>query len=91
MAKARFRVIKTYARRQRDGMPMKCEPGELERYGAKPRKNRVGNDGKIIYDTRESAEACAATLRERFGDRLYVYPCDRSKTGHHHLATDRSK
>jgi hypothetical protein len=51
-----------------------------------------GNDGKVIYDTREQALACAKELREQLGSqRQTPYICDRSRSSHYHLTTDRSR
>jgi hypothetical protein len=52
-----------------------------------PRQSR-GTDGKVIYSTRESAEAAARELESLGARYLRSYRCGRSRGGHYHLTTD---
>ena len=49
-----------------------------------------GTDGKVIYPTREAAEAAARELESLGARRLRPYLCARSRHGHFHLTTDRA-
>lgn len=70
---------------------MRCTPSQREiRLGGIARKERVGTDGKWIYDTREIARAAVEHLARETGYLLREYQCGRSKSGHYHLTTDRS-
>jgi hypothetical protein len=72
----------------RNGRPVFCAPSQAEIRGLFiPRQGR-GSDGKVIYPTREAAEAAAREL-EALGSRaLRSYLCGRSRRGHYHLTTD---
>ena len=52
-----------------------------------PRQSR-GTDGKVIYPTREAAEAAARELESLGARLLRSYRCGRSRGGHYHLTTD---
>ena len=52
-----------------------------------PRAGR-GTDGKVIYPTREAAEAAARELEALGARSLRAYRCSRSRRGHFHLTTD---
>lgn len=71
-----------YARKHRNGTVMRCTPG---RYEETPR-----SVGKVIYDSREAAEAARREL-ERLSTSVKheIYECHRSKTGHLHLRKAR--
>ena len=51
----------------------------------------AGTDGKVIYPTREAAEAAARELESLGARRLRPYLCARSRHGHFHLATDTTR
>lgn len=57
-----------------------CQAGAYDRA-----TGETHSEGKVIYDTREAAEACAAELRELGLARQWAYRCPRSRRGHHHL------
>lgn len=80
-------IIDRHARLSRNGIPTLCFPSRLELSGKGVRKERPGTDGKIIYDSREAAEACARDLEAAGYAPQYAYTCGRSKHGHHHLTT----
>ncbi|MGI9002236.1 MAG: hypothetical protein ACR2GH_11275 [Pseudonocardia sp.] len=84
----RSEVLHRYARLTKNGRPVFCTPSRAEIDGAVlPRQSR-GTDGKVIYPTREAAEAAAREL-EALGSRfLRSYLCGRSRSGHFHLTTD---
>lgn len=82
-------IIQRHARLTPTGRPILCHPGQCEINNPSRRKENEGTDHKIIYNTYTQAAACAREL-ERIGARpMHPYECRRSKTGHHHLATDR--
>ncbi len=85
---ARSEVLHRYARLTGNGRPIVCAPSQAELRGAViPRQGR-GSDGKVIYPSREAAEAAAREL-EQLGTRpLRPYLCGRSRRGHFHLASD---
>jgi hypothetical protein len=85
---ARGEVLLRYARLASSGRPIFCTPSRAELAGlVGPRAGR-GTDGKVIYPTREAAEAAAREL-EGLGSRaLRAYLCTRSRRGHFHLTTD---
>jgi hypothetical protein len=73
--------------------PVRCRPGAEElrerAQNITPRtaRERPGSDGKVIYDTREAADAAAAEFAAD-GYPVRPYPCARSKHGHWHLTTE---
>src|SRR5947209_16893448 len=85
---ARGEVLMRHARLASSGKPVFCTPSRAEIDGLiAPRAGR-GTDGKVIYPTREAAEAAAREL-EALGSRcLRPYRCGRSWRGHIHLTTD---
>jgi hypothetical protein len=85
---ARGEVLMRHARLAASGKPVFCTPSRAEIDGlVAPRAGR-GTDGKVIYPTREAAEASAREL-EALGSRyLRAYRCGRSRRGHFHLTTD---
>jgi hypothetical protein len=85
---ARGEVLHRHARLTKSGRPIFCTPSRAEIEGHMlPRQSR-GTDGKVIYPTREAAEAAAREL-ELLGSRLLrSYRCGRSRGGHYHLTTD---
>ncbi len=85
---ARGEVLLRHARLAGSGRPVFCTPSRAELEGmVAPRAGR-GTDGKVIYPTREAAEAAAREL-EALGSRsLRAYRCTRSRRGHYHLTTD---
>jgi hypothetical protein len=85
---ARGEVLLRHARLASSGRPVFCTPSRAELAGlVGPRAGR-GTDGKVIYSTREAAEAAAREL-EGLGSRaLRAYRCTRSRRGHFHLTTD---
>ena len=87
---ARGAVLERHARLTKKGRPIFCSPSAAEVSGVVlPRQDR-GTDGKVVYATREDAEAAARELEELGARRLRAYVCGRSRHGHYHLATDPS-
>lgn len=87
---ARGAVLERHARLTKKGRPIFCSPSAAEIAGMiVPRQDR-GTDGKVVYATREDAEAAARELEELGARRLRAYVCGRSRHGHFHLATDPS-
>lgn len=85
---ARREVLCRHARLTKAGNPIFCAPSRAETSGRAPRRQTRGTDGKVIYSTREAAEAAAREL-ESIGSRpLRSYLCGRSRGGHFHLTTD---
>lgn len=85
---ARSEVLHRHARLTKNGRPIFCSPSRAEIDGvALPRQSR-GTDGKVIYATREAAEAAARELESLGARVLRSYLCGRSRSGHFHLATD---
>ena len=90
---ARSEVLHRHARLSKKGRPVFCTPSRAERAGMVVPRQGSGTNGKVIYPTREAAEAAAREL-ERLGARtLRAYLCgrsgrDRSGGGHYHLASD---
>lgn len=83
---ARSEVLLRHARLTRHGRPIFCSPSQAEIRGAViPRQSR-GTDGKVIYSTREAAEAAARELEDLGARPLRSYPCGRGE--HFHLTTD---
>ncbi|GAA1308504.1 hypothetical protein [Pseudonocardia xinjiangensis] len=85
---ARGEVLHRHARLTKGGRPIFCTPSRAEIEGhALPRQSR-GTDGKVIYPTREAAEAAARELESLGARLLRSYRCGRSRGGHYHLTTD---
>jgi hypothetical protein len=85
---ARGEVLLRHARLASSGRPVFCTPSRAELAGlVGPRAGR-GTDGKVIYPTREAAEAAARELEELGSRALRAYRCTRSRRGHFHLTTD---
>lgn len=74
-AARRMVVLRRHARPSRNGQPETC---------------RQGKKLKVIFDTREAAEAAAVELLEADPTtrQQYAYPCPLSRHGHHHLASE---
>lgn len=87
---ARGAILLRHARLTGNGRPVFCTPSRAELRGAViPRQGR-GTDGKVIYPTREAAEAAARELEALGARALRSYLCGRSRGGHYHLTTDTS-
>jgi hypothetical protein len=85
---ARGEVLHRYARLAKSGRPVFCTPSRAELAGTvAPRQGR-GTDGKVIYSTRDAAEAAARELEALGANYLRPYLCNRSRSGHYHLTTD---
>jgi hypothetical protein len=85
---ARGDVLLRHARLASSGQPVFCTPSRAELAGlVAPRAGR-GTDGKVIYPTREAAEAAARELEALGARALRAYRCSRSRRGHFHLTTD---
>jgi hypothetical protein len=85
---ARGEVLLRHARLASSGRPVFCTPSRAELTGlVGPRAGR-GTDGKVIYPTRETAEAAARELEALGARALRAYRCSRSRRGHFHLTTD---
>jgi hypothetical protein len=85
---ARGEVLMRHARLASSGRPVFCTPSRAELAGVvSPRAGR-GTDGKVIYPTREAAEAAARELEVLGARSLRAYRCSRSRRGHFHLTTD---
>lgn len=88
---ARGEILARHARLTRGGRPIFCAPSRAEIRGAAiPRQTR-GTDGKVIYDSREEAEAAARELEDLGARPLRSYLCGRSRHGHFHLTTDGAR
>lgn len=87
---ARGEVIARHARLQRNGRPIFCTPSRAELDGQVALRQGRGTSGKIIYSTREDAEAAARELEDLGARALRAYRCNRSRSGHFHLATDNT-
>jgi hypothetical protein len=84
-------VVLRHARLTGRGRPTFCSPSRAEQTGAVRLSTGRGTDGKVIYPTREAAEAAARELEGLGARRLRPYLCDRARHGHYHLATDTSR
>ena len=85
---ARGEVLLRHARLASSGKPVFCTPSRAELDGlVAPRAGR-GTNGKVIYPTREAAEAAARELEGLGARALRAYRCSRSRRGHFHLTTD---
>ena len=87
----RGEVVLRHARLTGRGRPTFCSPTRAEQAGVVRLASGSGTDGKVIYPTREAAEAAAVELENLGARRLRPYLCDRSRHGHFHLATDNSR
>lgn len=83
-------VVLRHARLTGRGRPTFCSPSRAEATGVVHLRAGSGTDGKVIYPTREAAEAAARELEDLGARRLRPYLCSRSRHGHYHLATDRA-
>jgi len=89
----RAAAVKRHARPlpPQNRQPMRCVPTQPEVVGVRDRIAPPGNDDKVIFDSRESANACAEELAALGGTRLRPYECPRHKPHkppHWHLTTD---
>ena len=85
---ARAEVLCRHARLTRAGRPIFCGPSRAEIEGRVLPRQGSGSDGKVIYSTREAAEAAARELEALGARPLRPYICARSHAGHFHLTTD---
>jgi hypothetical protein len=85
---ARAEVLIRHARLATSGRPVFCTPSRAEIAGAAPLRQSRGTNGKVIYGTREDAEAAARELEVLGANKLRAYRCSRSRSGHFHLTTD---
>jgi hypothetical protein len=83
-------VVLRHARLTGRGRPTFCSPSRAEQAGVVQLRSGSGTDGKVIYPTREAAEAAARELESLGARRLRPYLCARSRHGHYHLTTDRT-
>jgi hypothetical protein len=86
--RARAEVLCRHARLTRAGRPIFCRPSRAEIEGRVLPRQDSGSDGKVIYATREAAEAAARELEALGARPLRSYICGRSRGGHFHLTTD---
>jgi hypothetical protein len=86
--RARSEVLHRHAKLMGNGRPVFCTPSLAELSGRVPPKQSRGTDGKVIYPTREAAEAAARELEALGARALRSYVCGRSRRGHFHLTTD---
>jgi hypothetical protein len=85
---ARSQVLHRHAKLMGNGRPVFCTPSVAELSGRVPARQSRGTDGKVIYPTREAAEAAARELEALGARTLRSYVCGRSRRGHFHLTTD---
>ena len=85
---ARGEVLLRHARLARSGRPVFCTPSRAEIAGTVALRQGRGTSGKVIYGSREDAEAAARELETLGAHRLRAYLCNRSRGGHFHLTTD---
>lgn len=85
---ARSEVLHRHARLTKNGRPVFCTPSRAELDGVVSLRQSRGTDGKVIYSTREDAEAAARELEDLGARALRSYRCGRSRSGHFHLTTD---
>jgi hypothetical protein len=88
---ARAEVLCRHARLTKAGRPIFCRPSRAEIEGWAPPRQGPGSDGKVIYSTREDAEAAARELEALGARPLRSYICARSRGGHFHLTTDSTQ
>lgn len=74
-------IVRRHARLFPNSYPIRCKAALIE--------DRPGGKPKIIYDTKEQAEAARIEF-EALPQAVYLraYPCQRSLHGHYHLTTD---
>jgi hypothetical protein len=87
-ASARRAILCRHARLTKAGRPIFCAPSRAELAGRAPLRQSAGTDGKVIYSTREAAEAAARELESLGARPLRSYLCGRSRSGHFHLTND---
>ena len=87
---ARSAILHRHARLTKNGWPVFCTPSQDELAGVVALRQGRGTDGKVIYPTREAAEAAARELEALGARQLRSYRCGRSRSGHFHLTTDTS-
>jgi hypothetical protein len=87
---ARAEVLSRHARLTKAGRPIFCRPSRAEIEGRVLHRQGPGSDGKVVYSTREAAEAAARELESLGARPLRSHPCRRSRVGHYHLTTDSS-
>jgi hypothetical protein len=85
---ARAEILRRHARLTRAGRLIFCLPSRAEIEGRVLPRQGHGSDGKVIYSTREAAEAAARELEALGARPLRSYICARSQGGHYHLTTD---
>jgi hypothetical protein len=88
---ARGEVLHRHARLAKSGRPVFCTPSRAELAGNVAARQTRGTDGKVIYSTREDAEAAARELEALGARYLRAYLCGRSRSGHFHLTTDTTQ
>lgn len=88
---ARGEVLDRHARLTKNGRPIFCRPSQAEIQGRVIPRQGPGSDGKVIYSTREAAEAAARELESLGSRALRPYLCGRSRGGHYHLTTDGAR
>lgn len=81
----RREVIQRFARLHPSGRPVFCTPSQAELAGEIRRVTAWGNDGKVVFDSLERAEACARVLESIGCEPLLAYECKRGGSDHHHL------
>lgn len=81
-------VVLKHCRTYPNGSPVWCRSSHAERV-ARAEKSLRPLPRRVIYDSKEQAEACARELVETCGWRPQrAYACHRSAHGHHHLTSD---
>ena len=79
-ASARRAILCRHARLTKAGRPIFCAPSRAELAGRSPLRQSAGTDGKVIYSTREAAEAAARELEFLGARPLRSYLCGRSRS-----------
>lgn len=85
---ARGEILHRHARLTSHGHPILCHPSGVEVDGKLLPRQGVGSYGKVIYASRESAEAAARELESLGARALRSYRCEHARRGHYHLTTD---
>lgn len=88
---ARGEVVARHARLQKNGRPVFCTPSRAELAGTVALRQGRGTDGKVIYETRDEAEAAARELEDLGAQAMRAYRCNRSRSGHYHLTSDSTR
>lgn len=93
MRRAKNAILARYARRMTPGGKrlMRCIPTQDERAGLVESRTTPGNTDKLIFDTRDQANACALEMTALTGVAMRPYHCPRhrpGRDGHWHLTTD---